>query len=188
MKRRLVSRALFISAVLMFLAYSPPASCRENPLSAASSFCRWNEDGTAVKKRIREHTREIEPVPSEKLADQDNYILSYILNIDENASGRVELYKTTNREPYSDFLFYRGRLCAVSFRKRSDTDDLFDDQTGRLSKQFGTPVIKKTDTSLTHSYSGPETTVLLIRSRSDGDVVTHTYFYPTDLFKRLLSP
>lgn len=173
-----------IAALLVFLILSLILLAD----STSIELCNWEYGNSEVLSHAQKQGIQLLPVDPNEISEYDNYILKYLLSVDKDSLKSITVFKSKNESPYRDFLLFRGKLSAVSCRNEPSSMDLYQKEFALLKKHFGSPETKRTETSVTHTFTTDATTVLFIVKTSGSTIASRTYYYPTDLFRRILFP
>jgi hypothetical protein len=123
--------------------------------------------------------------PSAK-PEYDNKILSFILAINSDIKDKILILRKEGK-PEQDFLFIRDKLYSVMENYGVIPAAEFDKIISRLSSEYKNPNIQKDKNTVTYSFYGKETKVLVLSYEKQKLVDCRVYHYASKLFRILIS-
>lgn len=123
--------------------------------------------------------------PSSK-PEYDNKILSFILAINSDIKDKITILRAEG-SPQRDYLLIRDKLYSVMENYGVIPASDFEKVISKLSSEYKAPNIQKDKNTVTYSFYGKDTKVLVLSYEKQKLVDCRVYHYASKLFRILIS-
>lgn len=118
--------------------------------------------------------------------EYDNKILSFILAINSDIKDKILIIRGEGN-PQRDYLLIRDKLYSVMENYGVISSSDFEKVISKLSADYKTPNIQKDKNTVTYSFYGKDTKVLVLSYEKQKLVDCRVYHYASKLFRILIS-
>ncbi|MCX7679963.1 MAG: hypothetical protein N2316_12220 [Spirochaetes bacterium] len=145
----------------------------------------WGIDKDETIKKHFPSGNYISFTPTQK-PEYENKILSFILAINSEIKDRIVILRIESN-PQRDFLFIRNKLYSVLENYGVLPAGEFEKLINKLSSIYKEPNIQKDKNTVTYSFYGKDTKVLVLSYEKQKLVDCKVYHYASKLFRILIS-
>ncbi len=171
--------SVFVAIAIVFFLGMPIISLSNN------DEYRWGISKEDTIKRHLPSGNYISFSPSSK-PEYDNKILSFILAINSDIKDKISIIRSEGT-PQRDYLLIRDKLYSVMENYGVITASEFEKVISKLSSEYKSPNIQKDKNTVTYSFYGKDTKVLVLSYEKHKLMDCRVYHYASKLFRILIS-
>ena len=123
--------------------------------------------------------------PADK-SDYENKIMNYIIALDKDLKNEMKILRI-KIQPEKDYLLVKNKLYCLKEDYKTISKSKLDEILKELSAKYGKATPQKDPNIETYSLSDKDTKVLVIAQIKSANIDCIIYYYPSRLFKMLIT-